>query len=274
MVAAGVLQPDDCRQGDGLLGGLTGGVCQVVDDVTDVVDGLTGDSLSPVTESVDDTADRTLGGVGEVLPTRKPAPGATTPPSATASPRSTATQRPGKGGGLLPTVLSTCLPLVASPECGAEEDASPGDRPRPFASPGPSQSAGSAKGRERSTSDRDRRRDGVAVAVSPAEPPHRPETRVHTTEVSDPVLPEPAVVDIEAPRLEPLWPGALVEELQRRMPGRQTVAATRRSDPLGTALTTALLVAAILAVRMMYGKRGAEESIPLEPVRVGRHRTA
>nr|BFE80127.1 hypothetical protein GCM10020093_027280 [Planobispora longispora] len=107
------------------------------------------------------------------------------------------------------------------------------------------------------------------MAAPPSEPPHRPETRMHTTEVSDPVIPEPAVVDIEAPRLDPLWPGPLLEEVQRRLPGRQTVTATRRSDPLGTALTTTLLVAAILAVRMMYAKRGTEESIPLEPVRVG-----
>ncbi|MBG0832984.1 hypothetical protein HS041_35365 [Planomonospora sp. ID67723] len=253
-------QPD-CGNGGGLLGGLTGGLCQVVDAATDVVDGLTDDSLAPVTKGVDGTTGAVLGG-GESAPREEPK--ATTPAAPDVA------EKPAEKKGLLPKVLGgTCLPLVASSGCDASESAPPPDSAAP---PDAAESGSTRDGRTKK--DRGPERERKTVPPSQGSPA-RPETRTHTTEVSDPVLPEPPVIDIEAPRLDSLLPGPLIQEFQNRMPGRQTVTPTRRSDPLGTALTTALLVAAVLAVRMMYGRRAAgKSSIPFEPLSAGRHRVA
>ncbi|GIH99996.1 hypothetical protein [Planobispora takensis] len=278
-------QPPGCQDGGGLLGGVTGGLCKVVDGTTDVVDGLTGSTLSPVTETVDDTAESVLKAPSEALPakpTKKPQPGSTSPAS---TPREESSGSSGSGDsggssgstqkkGLLPEVLGTCLPLVSSPNCGrstadapsAQAPAATSDRPR-------SGTEGTGGTRQEKTAKP--KRTEKPAPVSPASGPvHRPETRTYTTRVGDPVPPEPPVIDIEAPRLDPLWPGPLMQEFQRRMPGRQSLTPTRQSDPLGTALTTGLLIGAILAVRVLYARRSNEESIPFEPLRAGRHRTA
>ena len=89
------------------------------------------------------------------------------------------------------------------------------------------------------------------------------------------MISEPSpVVDAEAPRVELLWPGPLMQEFQRQMPDRRPLKPTQSSDALGTVLSTALLIAAILAVRLLYTRRTGEESMPFEPLRVGRHRVA
>ncbi|GAA3447298.1 hypothetical protein [Planomonospora venezuelensis] len=266
-VPADSARQPDCGSGGGLLGGLTGGICQVVDTATDVVDGLTGDALDPVTDGLDGTAETlndTAGGGSEERPE----------PKATASAGPGAAE--GSGGepaeekGLLPKVLGdTCLPLVASASCDDSGSAPP---PEQEGRPDSSSESGSTRTGKAEKEER-KEEEKEAVPPSPAAS-HRPEPRTHTTEVSDPVLPEPPVIDIESPRLDPLLPGPLIQEFQQRLPSRQTVTPTRRSDPLGTILTTALLAAAILAIRMMYGKRAAEKSIPFEPLRAGRHRVA
>ncbi|MBG0816836.1 hypothetical protein [Planomonospora sp. ID82291] len=271
--SASVARPVDCPRGGGLLGGVTSGLCRTVDGVTDTVDGLTGSSLTPATGRLDVTAEKALKPVGELVPTGPP--GAGEGSSSSASPDggggAGGSGAPGgKGGeGLLPETLSdVCLPLVDSPECTASAaTSSVPDRPvRPSATPAPATTR--APGTRRTEDDREAR-----IPVPPVSP-RPPEPRTHTTEVRDPVLPERFAVDAEAPRVDPLWPGPLTQELQQRMPGERTVTPTRSPDPLGTALTTVLLAAAVLAVRLVYVRRAEKGSIPFEPLRVGRHRVA
>jgi hypothetical protein len=261
-----VARAADCPQGGGLLGGVTSGLCQTVDGVTDAVDGLTGSPLAPVTGQLDATAEKALKPVDELAPTeraRADEGSSSAPPDASGDAR-------GKGDeGLLPEVLGeVCLPLVDSPECAASAATTsvPDRAGRPTATPAP------AKSRK---PDKPRQGDGEEAGIPlQSASPRPPETRTHTTEVRDPGLPEPFAVDAEAPRVDPLWPGPLTQELQQRMPGERAVTPTRSSDPLGTALTAALLAAAVLAVRLVYARRAEEESIPFEPFRVGRHRVA
>ncbi|WP_449062948.1 hypothetical protein [Planomonospora algeriensis] len=263
--SASVARAPDCPQGGGLLGGVTSGLCQTVDGVTDAVDGLTGSSLTPVTGRLDVTAEKVLEPVGELAPTERPRAGGGSSSSAPPG---------GSGGkadeGLLPEVLGdVCLPLVDSPECAAPAVTTsvPDRTARPAAPASPAESRKPAP---------PRKEDGGEGAGVPfrSVSPRPPETRTHTTEVHDPVLPEPFAVDAEAPRVDPLWPGPLTQELQQRMPGERAVTPTRSSDPLGTALTAVLLAAAVLAVRLVHARRAEEESIPFEPFRVGRHRVA
>ncbi|GAT68634.1 hypothetical protein PS9374_04299 [Planomonospora sphaerica] len=261
-----VARAADCPQGGGLLGGVTSGLCQTVDGVTDAVDGLTGSSLTPVTGGLDATAEKALEPVGELAPAERPRTGGGS--SSDAPPHGSGGSGEKKDEGLLPEVLSdVCLPLVRSPECAASAaTASVPDRAvRPTATPSPAESRRPARPQQED------REEGIPFRpVSP----RPPETRTHTTEVRDPVLPEPFAVDVEAPRVDPLWPGPLTQELQQRMPGERAVTPTRSSDPLGTALTAALLAAAVLAVRLVHARRAEEESIPFEPFRMGRHRVA
>ncbi|MEV4095518.1 hypothetical protein [Streptosporangium saharense] len=170
---------------------------------------------------------------------------------------------------------NACSPLADSPGCaGTSANAAPKESATPQASPSPTPSS-----------------DGGAVPAEetarwlPEEPVRPAQPRRRTTvsdggtggggdradgraESSDSET-QPPVVDAEAPRLDLLWPaGPVMRKLQR------TVTPTRSPDPLGTAFTMALLVAAILAVRLLYVRRISEKSIPLEPLRMKRHRTA
>ncbi|GGL16756.1 hypothetical protein [Planomonospora parontospora] len=257
-----VARAADCPQGGGLLGGVTSGLCQTVDGVTDAVDGLTGSSLTPVTGGLDATAEKALEPVGELAPTERPRTGGGS--SSGAPPHDPGGPGEKRDEGLLPEVLSdVCLPLVRSPGCAASV---PDRAVRPTATPSPTGSRRPARPRKEAGAEE-------GIPFRPASP-RPPETRTHTTEVRDPVLPEPFAVDAEAPRVDPLWPGPLTQELQQRMPGERAVTPTRSSDPLGTALTAALLAAAVIAVRLVHARRAEEESIPFEPFRVGRHRVA
>ncbi|MER7130230.1 hypothetical protein [Streptosporangium saharense] len=170
---------------------------------------------------------------------------------------------------------NACSPLADSPGCaGTSANAAPKENATPQTSPSPTPSS-----------------DGGAVPAEetarwlPEEPvrPAQPRRRATVSdggtggggdradrrpESSDSET-RPPVVDAEAPRLDLLWPaGPVMRKLQR------AVTPTRAPDPLGTAFTTALLVAAILAVRLLYVRRISERSIPLEPLRMKRHRTA
>lgn len=252
---------DECG-GGGLLGGVTGGLCKAVGTVNNVVNGLTGGGPPPPadTGSTAETAGNDLNGT---LPTPAPTPDAKTPALEV------------KDGDLTPKSLDeVCSPMVDSPTCAGESATSvpgetdvpgkaavPEETARPSASPRPSPSR---RARQRP------HRDGGPVPPQEHPRPPRPLPHTDTADEDRPVISNgPPVIDAEAPRLELLWPaGPVVQRL------RGAVTPTRSPDPLGTALTAALLVAAILAVRLLYTRRAGEKSIPLEPLRARRHRTA
>ncbi|MFF5205465.1 hypothetical protein [Streptosporangium sp. NPDC000396] len=246
----------DCGNG-GLIGGLTGELCKAVTTVGDVVNQITGNTSATAADTHDS---------GGAPKTTADDPGARSAAAPSAEPSGEPAPEGAKDSGLLPTVLNdVCLSLVASPEC-----------PSPSATSTPEQAAEPSPSPHPSPSRRNRHkpaeRKTVPIAAEPVRPP---ETRTHTTDTDEPVIPQPPpAVDAEAPRVELLWPGPAVQEFQKRMPGRQAVTPTRSSDTLGTAFTAALLVVAILAVRVLYAKRTGEESMPFEPLRVGRHRMA
>ncbi|MFC4062099.1 hypothetical protein ACFOWE_27670 [Planomonospora corallina] len=263
----------DCDRGGGLLGGVTGGLCQTVDGVTNVVDGLTGSVLSPVTEGLDQTVGKVLEPVGEAAPTARASSGGRT----TAPPSAPEKREEGSGGGRPPVTLDVCVSLSSSgcaesptsPASPASSAPAPGEDARPTAT------APADRSRRPETERPEKEQAPVSGPSSSASYPYHPEPRPHTTEVRDPALSEPPVIDVETPLLEPLWPGPLTQELRQRVPGGQaSVTLVRSSDPVGTALTAVLLAAAVLAVRLMYTRRAEEESIPFEPLRMGRHRVA
>ncbi|MEV7009043.1 hypothetical protein [Streptosporangium sp. NPDC051022] len=304
----------DC-EGGGLLGGLTGGLCRTVDTVGDIVGGVTGTPASgpgtgtgpgsgpgsgSVTESTTSDAkdrkdkkdemdgkggnnERRAGnghdpsngyglsdayGLSEAYgPGDAYDPGDDPDPSAqdTGPEAETPTTADPRGEDLLPEDFGgLCPPAAGSPGCS---DSSAIDTPDETARPSASPRPGPPR-RDRSATTGD---DGTAPL--PKEPLRPSQAHRHGTDDEDgTTLPDPPpVIDAEAPRIELLWPtGPVMRRLQR------AVTPTRSPDPVGTALTAALLVAAILAVRLLYVRRigEAEESIPLEPLRTRRHRTA
>ncbi|MEU1881759.1 hypothetical protein ABZ470_31025 [Streptosporangium sp. NPDC020072] len=164
-----------------------------------------------------------------------------------------------------------CSPLSDSPGC-AGTSANPAHKttPSPHASPSPRPShAGGTVPAEEAT-----RRQAGEQARPPqtrrrvAETDGGGERGGRRGEATGSETPPPTV-DAEAPRLELLWPaGPVMRRFQR------AVTPTKTPDPLGTAFTAVLLLAAILAVRLLYVRRIGEKSIPLEPLRMKRHRTA
>lgn len=310
----------DCDSGGGLVSGITGTLCSVVGGVTgtvnrltDTVDDVTGGATAPVTKSlndtvgavtdpvttavgdvgraVDDTLDKTLQGVGGALKNTvgKTVDGAVdeglgktvdntigdtadrveravdhvgravdrtgqtiTRVVPTASPTIEAVTEE-----LTRTVQDTCLPLLTG-ACTAdegrpqrEEEREEGGRPTPVPS-------------KRGT--------------LPLEPdrPRSVQTSDRTEVVSKRVDPDnDGVIPL-------LWPGQTIPEMAFWPRGKKVPAADRPHDAVGTALTAALLLSALLATRVVSTRRARaeqQESIPFEggvriPSRSGRHRLA
>ncbi|MGV9600496.1 hypothetical protein ACWDR1_27930 [Streptosporangium sandarakinum] len=280
-------QPGCERRGP--LGGVTGGLCDTLGTVGDTagkaVDGV-GKAVDGVVDGVAETVDtgrfgvtaETTTGTGDSRLGVEADVGVTTGTGAETSGATSRSAGPGEDpsapgdGAAGPATAAprastgACAP-AASPGCADPAERSvrkpPSSEARPTARPLPRPSRSGEP--EQAV-----RRDAPSGPVRPtAAPP------VHDTG-SGPVTaePSPPVADPEAPRVELLWPGAGMRELRDRMPADRPVRPTRSSDPAGTALTIVLLVVAILAVRLLYVRRGGGESMPFEPLRLGRHRTA
>ncbi|WP_326823467.1 hypothetical protein [Streptosporangium sp. NBC_01756] len=276
--AAAAVTQADCDSG-----GLIGGLCRAVGTVGDVVNGLTGAVVPPAPDrdAPDVTQETTVDGAGDAPSSPAPDPGAATTDGAGA-----ATTDGAGDDGLLPKALDdVCLPLVASPECTGPAAISAPEEPekaeKTKGTEGTEEPARRSRPRPSRTGEPETAREEAAPL--PAEPLRPPDSRTRINDMDQPVIPQPVpTIDAEAPQIDPLWPGTITQELHERMrellagkpPGEQTVTPTRSSDTLGTVLTTALLIAAILAVRLLYTRRTGEESMPLEPLRTGRHRTA
>ncbi|GGQ15802.1 hypothetical protein [Streptosporangium pseudovulgare] len=295
--AAWPAQPGCERRGP--LGGVTGGLCDTLGAVGDTL-GTVGDTVGKAVDGVGKTVDGVVDRAAETVDTgrfgvaaetttgtgdsrlgveadvgvttgirtgagaetsgstsRSAGPGEdpSTPGDGAAGPATAAPRD--STGACAPAASSGCAdPAERSVRKPPSHEARPTARPlpRPSRSGDPEQAV---------------RRDAPSGPVRPTAVPS-----VHDTG-SGPVTaePSPPVADPEAPRVELLWPGAGMRELRDRMPADRPVKPTRSSDPAGTALTIVLLVVAILAVRLLYVRRGGE-SMPFEPLRLGRHRTA
>ncbi|MFI6503504.1 hypothetical protein [Nonomuraea typhae] len=250
----------DCTKGGGLLSGVTNSLCEVVDAVTDTVDGLTGNATEPVTTGVDETTGDVLGTVGESVPSGKPTP---TPTAGDGQPS------PSKSSELLPTTLSeVCLPVLACDDQSVLDRLAPGPAQTTTTrepSPSPTPSA-------RPT----HRREETQVLPTPAPTP--PQSEPYLIDTTRPVE-ERRTADTGEPHIDLLWPNPFAEDLAVPLQDRQLVRPSQpASDAVGTALTALLLASAILATRVAHQRRRRAEqhdSIPFEPGRVGgRHRLA
>ncbi|GII93840.1 hypothetical protein [Sinosporangium siamense] len=267
----GTARAPACEKSGGLLSGLTGGICDIVNDVTDVVDELTGSSLNPVTGTVTDTTTNVLNGVGGA-PQAPPAPALPAPeppgkpgPAPSARPAPTDGARPGEDGA--PAARDThCR---AGRVCESADSAAAQNGPE--APPPPA--------RPRPPRERPERRAHKPAPKTHA--PYIPERRVHSYGSSPidgaatgPGKPRKGTsVDVDRMGVTLMWhPDILSTPLG---PGLVRPRA-RQSDALGTTLTMALLLSAIIATRFVYAKRrGGRESIPFEPLRPGgQHRLA
>ncbi|WP_405085640.1 hypothetical protein [Microbispora sp. NBC_01389] len=313
----------DCTTGGGLVSGLTGGVCQLVDGVsrvadgvTDVADKATGGATKPITKAVDDTVQTVTGAAGTavndvgktvddtvkntVKDTVKATTGAAGGAAGAASDAVGSVGSAGGGvvgdvtggrsggsspggvpapvqdltDGLNQTIQDTCLPLVAGERCADGGETGAGDENGRNRSP-----AGTA-GRPA------RPKASHAPEVALPTEPYRPGPAVERGRT--PIAPSRTVVDPDADGLIPLlWPGQKMPEMPW-LPGRVTGAPLRDQRPydaVGTALTAALLLSAVLATRVVSARRAragqqeTQESIPFEgglrlPERSGRHRLA
>ncbi|MBO4271530.1 hypothetical protein [Microbispora triticiradicis] len=299
----------DCTTGGGLVSGLTGGVCtlvdgvgRVADGVTDVADKATGGVTEPVTKAVDDTVQTATGTAGtavddigktvdDTVKTATGAAGTASDAAGSASGGVTGGVTGGGSGGspagslptpvqdltdgLSQTIQDTCLPLVAGGRCasGDETGAGAGGNGR--------------KHRPPATAGRPARPkpSHAPEGALPAEP-YRPGPAAQSGRTQ--AAPSHPVVDPDADGLIPLlWPGQKMPELPG-LPGRVTgvpLRDQRSYDAVGTALTAALLLSAVLATRVVSARRARagqqepQESIPFEgglrlPDRSGRHRLA
>ncbi|MEU8249570.1 hypothetical protein [Nonomuraea sp. NPDC048916] len=250
----------DCPNGGGLLGGVTDGLCDVVDVVTGTVDTLTGDTVKPVTKGLNDTTDEVLGTVGKVGPT--------------GTPSSENAPEPSHGATLLPETLGkVCLPVLACGDRDSGDEAAP--KPTPKVSDPAPEATGSADKRARE----DEREDATAPTTAPTMGPTPPQSEPYLMDTSeDPVADEPTV-DTDDARIDLLWPNPFARELSVPMRERVVRPSGPASDVVGTGLTIALLASAIAATRIVQQRRQRSErsdSIPFEPVRAagGRHRLA
>ncbi|WP_157247488.1 hypothetical protein [Nonomuraea typhae] len=253
----------DCTKGGGLLSGVTNSLCEVVDAVTDTVDGLTGKAAEPVTKGVDETTGDVMGKVGGAVPSGKHSP-TPTPTAGDGQPS------PGKSSELLPTTLSeVCLPVLAC------DDQSVLDR----LTPGPAQPATTREPRPSPTpSARPTHRREETQVLPTAAPTPPPPSEPYLIDTPQPVG-ERRTADTDEPRIDLLWPNPFAEDLAVPLQDRRLVRPSPpASDAVGTALTALLLASAILATRVAHQRRRRAEqhdSIPFEPARVGgRHRLA
>ncbi|MCG5214953.1 hypothetical protein [Streptosporangium sp. KLBMP 9127] len=246
--AASSSSPGCDKIGGGLISGLAGSLCGLTDGVTDLVDGLTGGKLSPMTDLVDRTGEKIL---------RKPTGEPSTPAVLVPSPTPATPTTTPEVHDLLPETLGpTCPPTAANCETV------------PSRQPKPDQT-------RRKASERDETERLPVGPPRPSPTPRPTDHRPETTENVQRVKSEP--VDPESPRVDLLWP--YLDRMPRPMQGRKAVVKPARpSDALGTALTAALLLSAILAARVVYARRAGDEhdeTIPFEPLRVrGRQRLA
>jgi hypothetical protein len=247
---AAAVRPHDCDHvGGGGLGGLAEGLCELVDGLTGPLEPVT-DRIRRTDEPVHDDNDGAL----------QDAPGEPAPPSTSTGP----------APDVLPeTFRPDCLPLIAAPDCGAETSPPPETEPAPEPSPEPEPSPGQTEETARE------KRQAEVVARPPVEPPAPPDHRPLLKAEPKPAHVEP--VDPEAPRVQLLWP--YLDRMPTQMRGQKAILKPGRpSDALGTALTAALLLSAILAARIAYARRAGDEhgeSMPFEPLRMrGRHRLA
>ncbi|MGS2644750.1 hypothetical protein [Streptosporangium sp. LJ11] len=295
--ASAVAWLDDCDH-EGLLGTVTGRVCQAVDGV---VDGLTEGISPPAPSSAPSGGDATRGNAennpengrenNAETPAETESPAPAPSPTRTSSGRRPSTvkeEERSSGGTQAPRTQAPAdaCGAAASAKCAdspvaplLEESQEPGTSETPWAraSPSPSPSATPSASPSRDQDAAPARKSPVPVPTDRPPFPRTPlpDTRTLTTEVGEPAAPRPSpVVDAEAPRVELLWPAPLMEKLQRQMPDGHPVTPSRSSDTASTVLTTTVLVSAILAVRLLYSRRRVRESIPFEPAPPGHHRVA
>ncbi|WP_169985804.1 hypothetical protein [Microbispora sp. H10836] len=306
-LAASPAQALDCTGGGGLLSGVTGGVCSLVDGVgkltdgvTDVTDKATGGLTEPVTKVVDDTLTTTTSAAGTAVHdvgkavdeagqtltgAADTAVGAASGAADTATGAaaqavtggSAATHSPAPSvqkltDGLTRAVQGTCLPLVAGEGCASQ-------------------------GHRESGEDADGARHARPAGEKPARPkasmtpegtlprePYRPRLVAAHEDAPDTTHRRSKVDPDEDGVIPLLWPGQKLPEL-RGGPAGAPAHASRSYDAAGTALTAALLLSALLATRVVSARRARagqqepRESIPLEgglrlPGRSGRHRLA
>lgn len=265
---AATAQARDCERGGGALSGVTDGLCDLVDEVGDAVDDLTGDSLAPVTDRLGKGADTVLGTVGEAAPTSKPV----APPRGDDDAGEESAGQPGEGL-VSETLEETCLTVPACDEDDDRDDfddlgepddppeTAPADARRPKPTPTPSASP----------TPRERDQD---TAAAPTRGPLPPDQQPQLIDTPDPVVADPGKADADQVRVEPMWPGSFADELSGKWPGHQVVRPSAPAgDVLGTTLTAILLASAVLAARVVQRRRGREQgagSIPFEPVQIGR----
>ncbi|MEV4461338.1 hypothetical protein [Microbispora sp. NPDC049633] len=313
-LAASPAQALDCTGGGGLLSGVTGGVCSLVDGVgkltdgvTDVADKATGGLTEPVTKVVDDTLETTTGAAGTAVhdvgktvdkagqtltgaaDTAVGAAGGAADTATGAAAQavtgggkgeSPATHSPAPSvrkltDGLTRAVQGTCLPLVAGEGCASQ-------------------------GHRESGEDADGARHARPAGKKPARPkasvtpegtlprePYRPRLVAAHEDAPETARRRPKVDPDEDGVIPLLWPGQKLPGLPelRGGPAGAPARASRSYDAAGTALTAALLLSALLATRVVSARRARaeqqepRESIPLEgglrlPGRSGRHRLA
>ncbi|WP_214111006.1 hypothetical protein [Acrocarpospora catenulata] len=246
----------------------------MVDGVTDVVDGVTGNALAPVTDGVD----KTVSGVAGVAGNLGASTGTGGSPTAQPSPSPTQGQSDKGVGGVTgaltktvtKTVQDTCLPLLAAPDCGQGKTPK-GDEPSKTR---PSEAA-----------------DGDGTLPPEPERPvrQRPEFVDSDEQGTDPAPgngdgnggDEGGPIDLDRAGMSLLWPGQFVPGLSGHSPavrGRPH----QTYDPVGTALTAVLLLSAVLATRVVAARRAreereAEEALPLSGLPLpasSRHRLA
>ncbi|MBN6055537.1 hypothetical protein JYK22_26625, partial [Nonomuraea sp. RK-328] len=271
---AGPAAADDCPKGGGLLGGVTGTVCDTVGKVTDTVDNVTGGKAKGLTDKVDDTTGKVLGKVGEAVPTAKPGQARKTDPDPLPSTTST----------LLPKTLSdVCLPVLACDDQSVRDGgATPG--PSATALPPAERRTGQPGQPTRSGTARQRKDDDNRPTTAPTATPTRsaaqPDSQPYLLDSKEERVGEEPAVDPEEPRIDLLWPHPLVRDLTVPLRDQQVLRPSApASDVLGTALTIALLLSAVAATRVVQRRRqraDQPDSIPFEPSSAanGRHRLA
>ncbi|WP_432922201.1 hypothetical protein ACQPZZ_23935 [Microbispora sp. CA-135349] len=294
---------------DKATGGVTEPVTKVVDNTLKTTTGAAGTAVHDVGKTVD-KAGRTLtgaadtaagaasgaapaatgaasGAAGKVSEAADTAVGAATEATRAATEAVTGGDAGASAGGHSPapgvqqltdgltrTVQDTCLPLVAGEGCASRDD---------------------HEGTEGAQSTRKARPAGKKTArpkasmtpggTLPAEP-YRP--RLVAARDDAPETAHPSKVNPDKEGVIPLlWPGQKLPRLPELHggPAGASARAHRSYDTLGTALTAALLLSALLATRVVSARRARagqqepRESIPFEgglrlPGKTGRHRLA